>query len=167
MDQKPHPSKKTKKTVSKAPPLREKGDLDLEVKTPFLWIMLLAAPVLLGVLLSLRAPPAQQEPAPIQEQAAAQAPVVQPQKTVPIEGRRRYSAAAEETVAPLEEPPPACDFAPWVGLPVGADMQAALRASNRPYRVLPPGSMMTMDHSPARVNFDIDERGIITRVWCG
>lgn len=34
-------------------------------------------------------------------------------------------------------------------------------------RILPPGSMMTMDHNPARTNVDTDKHGFITRIWCG
>ncbi len=34
-------------------------------------------------------------------------------------------------------------------------------------RILPPGSMMTMDHRPDRLNIELDEDDIITRLWCG
>ena len=34
-------------------------------------------------------------------------------------------------------------------------------------RILPPGSMMTMDHRPDRLNVDLDDAGVITRLWCG
>jgi hypothetical protein len=46
-------------------------------------------------------------------------------------------------------------------------MLDALKGAKRPYRVLKPGDMMTMDHAPARVNFDLNDAGTITRVWCG
>ncbi|WP_294621247.1 I78 family peptidase inhibitor [uncultured Roseovarius sp.] len=36
-----------------------------------------------------------------------------------------------------------------------------------PTRILPPGSAMTMDHRPDRLNVDLDEDGRITRIWCG
>lgn len=34
-------------------------------------------------------------------------------------------------------------------------------------RILPPGSVMTMDHRPDRLNVDLDETDQITRLWCG
>ena len=36
-----------------------------------------------------------------------------------------------------------------------------------PTRILPPGSAMTMDHRPDRLNVDLDEDGRISRIWCG
>jgi hypothetical protein len=36
-----------------------------------------------------------------------------------------------------------------------------------PTRILPPGSAMTMDHRPDRLNVDLDEDGRIARIWCG
>lgn len=38
---------------------------------------------------------------------------------------------------------------------------------DRPVRILPPGSIMTMDHRPDRLNVETDDAGIITRIWCG
>ena len=37
----------------------------------------------------------------------------------------------------------------------------------RALRILPPGSVMTMDHRIDRLNVDLDQKGIITRIWCG
>ena len=34
-------------------------------------------------------------------------------------------------------------------------------------RFISPGDAVTMDYSPERLNFDLDETGTITRVWCG
>ena len=34
-------------------------------------------------------------------------------------------------------------------------------------RILPPGSVMTMDHRPDRMNVELDAAGRITRIWCG
>jgi hypothetical protein len=63
---------------------------------------------------------------------------------------------------------PACgDYSEQVGKPADEALQAQLKADNRAFRILPPGSMMTMDHSPGRVNFDVDADGKITRAWCG
>jgi len=47
------------------------------------------------------------------------------------------------------------------------DILQAVRQAKRPYRILPPGAVMTMDFSSARINFDVNNRQIITRIWCG
>ncbi|MEB8387177.1 I78 family peptidase inhibitor [Rhodobacteraceae bacterium KMM 6894] len=39
--------------------------------------------------------------------------------------------------------------------------------ANRPHRIIPPNSAVTMDHRPDRLNVDLDEQGVITRLWCG
>lgn len=36
-----------------------------------------------------------------------------------------------------------------------------------PVRVIEPGMAVTMDYSPARLNFDLDGQGLITRAYCG
>ncbi|MBU0858539.1 MAG: hypothetical protein KJ667_01250 [Alphaproteobacteria bacterium] len=63
--------------------------------------------------------------------------------------------------APAEMP---CEFGHWVGAPVN---EAAVKEMGRPYRILPPGSMATMDYSPARINVETDEAGTVTKVSCG
>jgi hypothetical protein len=61
-----------------------------------------------------------------------------------------------------------CDFNIWLGRPLNEGLVAEqLQAMNRPYRILPPGSMMTMDYSPSRVNFELDENGVVKRIFCG
>jgi len=35
-----------------------------------------------------------------------------------------------------------------------------------PMRILPPGSAMTMDYRPDRVNVELDAGGDILRIWC-
>ena len=42
-----------------------------------------------------------------------------------------------------------------------------LEAEGRPLRILPSGSVMTMDHRTERLNVDLDAEGVITRIWCG
>ncbi|MCZ4352618.1 I78 family peptidase inhibitor [Roseovarius aestuarii] len=37
----------------------------------------------------------------------------------------------------------------------------------RPHRIIPPNSAVTMDHRPDRLNVDVDDAGEITRLWCG
>ena len=57
-----------------------------------------------------------------------------------------------------------CDFEDWVGQPLD---EAALKALGRPYRILLPDSMMTMDANPERVNVVHEKDGTVTRIWCG
>lgn len=81
-------------------------------------------------------------------------------------------AASEDTPHSDVPPPPreifsdaACSFEDWVGAPL-AEAETAAKATGRPVRVLTPDSMMTMDHSPDRINV-VHEDGTVTRVWCG
>ncbi len=61
-----------------------------------------------------------------------------------------------------------CNFLHWIGEQAhGAEMQERLKETGRPYRILPPGSMATMDYSPNRINVHTDENGTITAVRCG
>ena len=57
-----------------------------------------------------------------------------------------------------------CDFAHFIGQPVDED---ALRATGREYRILPPGSMYTMDFLEGRINVHTDDHGVVVRVDCG
>lgn len=34
-------------------------------------------------------------------------------------------------------------------------------------RIIPPGSAVTQDHRPERLNVDLDEGDVIVRLWCG
>ncbi len=58
----------------------------------------------------------------------------------------------------------ACDFGNFVGRPVD---EAVLSGTARPYRVLPPGAMATMDHVPERINLHVNQDGVVTSVDCG
>jgi hypothetical protein len=37
----------------------------------------------------------------------------------------------------------------------------------QPVRIIPAGAPVTQDFSPQRLNFDLDIRGNVVRVWCG
>jgi hypothetical protein len=52
----------------------------------------------------------------------------------------------------------------WIGHEVD---EGAIKATGNPYRILPPGSMVTMDHRPIRINIDLDENGVVRAVRCG
>lgn len=81
-------------------------------------------------------------------------------------------AVTESELPQSDVPPPSreaftdasCDFEAWVGKPVD---EAAVKETGRVYRILKPDSMMTMDHSPDRINVVHDDKGVVTRVWCG
>lgn len=51
-----------------------------------------------------------------------------------------------------------------VGGPVAALDTDAL---DQPVRLIPPDTMVTMDHRPDRLNVDLDAQDRITRIWCG
>jgi hypothetical protein len=65
------------------------------------------------------------------------------------ESRSESNTAAMETPALPVIKESVCDFSAWVGRPVDED---AVKETGRPYRILPPGSMATMDYSPERIN---------------
>lgn len=52
----------------------------------------------------------------------------------------------------------------YVGQPGTAIDVAAL---NRPVRIIPFDGMVTMDFSPARINFQLDQAGRVIRITCG
>ena len=58
----------------------------------------------------------------------------------------------------------AADLQGLVGQP-GADTDFSQHAET--VRVIPPNSAVTMDHRPDRLNVDLDEDGLIVRIWCG
>ena len=62
-------------------------------------------------------------------------------------------AAGEETIA--------------AGLDQNSRFVQALKATGRPYRILPPDAMATMDYSADRINVHTDANGIVLDVRCG
>jgi hypothetical protein len=59
---------------------------------------------------------------------------------------------------------PKCQFTHWIDQ---SSKKVPLKKLTRPYRIIPPGSAVTMDHIPDRVNIYVNSRGIITKVSCG
>jgi len=57
----------------------------------------------------------------------------------------------------------ASGLAPLVTTPVAA----ADLSGHEPLRIIPPGTAVTMDHRPDRLNVETDAAGIITRIFCG
>lgn len=70
----------------------------------------------------------------------------------------------------VEEPPPApdaCGASALSGL-VGQDrkvLQTMKFATT--VRIIEPGMAVTMDYSETRLNIELDEKGMITRITCG
>ncbi len=52
----------------------------------------------------------------------------------------------------------------WVGKKLD---KRALKKTGKTFRVLPPHSIVTMDHSPDRINVHVDKHGIVKAVKCG
>jgi hypothetical protein len=50
---------------------------------------------------------------------------------------------------------------------VGMPLTAVTLPDGLNHRIIAPGTAVTRDFSPERVNFDLDAKGRITRVWCG
>ncbi len=50
---------------------------------------------------------------------------------------------------------------------VGQNVNAVDLSGNDPMRILPPGTPMTMDYNPSRLNVELDEAGTIVRFYCG
>lgn len=63
-------------------------------------------------------------------------------------------------------PADACGAAALAGV-VGRNVSEVALPEDRPLRVIPPGTAVTMDYSAARLNVETDADGRITRVYCG
>lgn len=75
------------------------------------------------------------------------------------------SPPLDDAVArPPDLEPQPCDFPQFIGQRVD---EQALKATGRPYRILPPGASATMDFSPARINVEVDDADTVIRVSCG
>lgn len=138
----------------KEPELKPEEQTPGAAGSPVLWAGLIMVPVAFALLVSMFAdldkpPPRPPGPEPVQSA---------------YNFRGANSQAQSQGVFDALEQAVACDFSEWIGRTVDENI---LKGLGRPYRVLPPGSAMTMDHSPERINLDLDENGIITRVWCG
>lgn len=58
----------------------------------------------------------------------------------------------------------AADFADMIGQPEGMLRTVVLTG---PYRVVPFGTLVTQEYNAQRVDFYLDETGIITKITCG
>lgn len=67
----------------------------------------------------------------------------------------------------LSREPDSCgvrDAAPLRGQPGAAVARAGLKRS---FRVIPPGILVTQEYEAQRINFYLDEKGLIARISCG
>lgn len=151
-----------KKGASEPPPrkivLNDSPYANQTFQSPLIWVLFLLIPVALAFYLSLRTG----ADAPHSAQA-----VKELRDDVPVTSGRGNSRGGltEKNAQSVEKI--ACDFQDWVGKPVNDSMLGTIRALNRPYRILSPGSAATNDHVPERVNFEIDTHGVIARIRCG
>ncbi len=72
-------------------------------------------------------------------------------------------------VAPAhgEEVEDSCGANGFLGLVGQTGEIASMLVLDQPRRVIAPGSIVTSDYRLERINFDLDEQGMITRIWCG
>jgi hypothetical protein len=82
------------------------------------------------------------------------------------EGVPMPTTPPDSGMAPPDMAAPSCDFPQFVGLPAD-DMKVEEVIKARPHRLLPPGAAVTQDHAPDRINLELDDQGVIRRVWCG
>lgn len=73
-------------------------------------------------------------------------------------------AAQSGPILPSEDP---CGTAGFAGLVGQSGQIAGLLVLDHPMRVIRPGDAVTRDYRLDRINFDIDDAGVIARIWCG
>lgn len=142
-------------------------------RNPALMILIVLGPLFVAMYLSFTRPPPPDNAAPVAPKAAvaeAGPPVYRTLREdenmadimgmkgmdVPEGGR---GSADKRTVS--------CGFTYLIGMKPDQDVFTKITMTGKAYRVLPPGSAMTMDHSHTRVNLELDDQGIIQKVWCG
>lgn len=131
--------------------------------SPLIWILLLLIPVIPAFYLSLtnRAGDIATLEAPVQSKAT-EAPAGEAVLRRGGGGQNMSDRQGEPVQKIMS-----CNFEDWIGARVEQSMLEALAAKGRPQRLLPPDTSYTTDYVPERVNFDLDENGIILRIWCG
>jgi hypothetical protein len=85
------------------------------------------------------------------------------------------AACSAEAPPPAPTPPPpaaqgcgAEQLGAYVGQPASDEVLARIREwrGDAPIRVLKPGSAMTMDYRPERLNIFLDDKGVIEKFQC-
>jgi hypothetical protein len=101
-------------------------------------------------------------PPPIPDTTATAKPMMDPALN-PLRGSRRPVGGDISAAGAVGE----CRFNYLVGMMADENVAQSLKQRRVQYRILPPGAMMTMDHSPSRLNLEVDDQGVIRRAWCG
>ncbi len=68
---------------------------------------------------------------------------------------------------PVVTPAPASCGAEGYQSLVGAKLAAVTMPADLNARIIKPGQAVTLDFRPDRINFELDARGVIRRVYCG
>lgn len=106
-----------------------------------------------GIALMACSPPASDTTTPSPD-ASAVAPETNPAPPAPVAGA---DPAVDDT----------CGMVQHAGLIGKPATDPAVPPAGPQVRHLPPGSQVTMDFSPTRLNIDIDAAGVITALRCG
>jgi hypothetical protein len=148
-ENKPPPKAKTDKN--------KKNDIDLSGKNPFqspvFFLIILLIPIVSYIIMAVNTPP--------------QTATIPPEAEAPATETKPIAAAKHRSEPKIKGSNDSCAFDELIGLPADNIAIEPIKAANRPYRILPSGSAMTMDMNTNRVNLDTDDQGIIRRVWCG
>lgn len=94
---------------------------------------------------------------------------VAPRRSAPARDIRNGAVMGPVVAAPSDMVPAqkglgGCTFDEWIGQKAKS---LKLEALNRPYRILPPGALVTMDFVEDRINVETDENDTVIRVTCG
>lgn len=169
-------AKKTNPPKKPHQPVLDESGIELRkpgLNNPALVFLLIALPLLFGILYAFIAPPGSRETTPAVEAAASKkaeaehmrAPALTKQEMRASGGRNQFTPRSAEGVP--DQKIPSCDFSHFVGQKPTPGIEATIKVAGMMIRVLPPGSNMTMDYSTSRVNLELDDQGVIQRVWCG
>lgn len=83
-----------------------------------------------------------------------------------LAGLALIASAACQPVADRPAQPDDCNSAAYQSL-VGTAVEAADFSGHPLVRIIPPNSAVTMDYRAERLNVEIDETGLIQRLYCG
>lgn len=155
-----NPPKRAPKASKKPKKPQEEAFLSRPgLNSPGLLFLLILIPVLFGILTSLISAPEAQNPVKPVETVRTLSEAPAPWETPPL-------PAVQGSGMPVS-PASTCNYNDLIGIKPDENLFARLQKIGKAYRVLQPDAMMTMDYSADRVNLELDEKGLIRRVWCG
>lgn len=101
-------------------------------------------------------------------------PSAEPTSTASTETPPAASTPADPAAAPASTPAPpsdpatdTCNMAQYMALVGKPATDAAVPPAGSTVRHIRPGTQVTMDFSPTRLNIDINDAGMITGLRCG